>query len=184
MVVAQETPTPTPQTSQPTVTELKDAKEKIKVLLEPETKKSTSTDKSVADVLDKSIDVIAGYVGTLESVVTKYAPEVWRVMIKQQYAKAIGYPLFWLLMISLLLIYYRTMKKWFNVGKDFPLFGVKDGGNYYDDEDTARIVLCGVIPILLGAAFSVVFLSYLSEGIMILINPEYYALKDIIGFLR
>jgi uncharacterized protein YjeT (DUF2065 family) len=183
-VVGQE-PSPTPINKQPTAAELKQAKETLKSLMDETTgtRPVQQENKSVADVLDKGVDLFSGYVTTLEGVVSKYAPEVWRIMITQQYAKAISYPLFWGLMLIGLCIFYRTGRKYFGLEKGQAVFRAEEG-TYLDDEDAPRVILVGVIPLILGVIFTARFFFVLSESIMIAINPEYYALKDIIGLLR
>src|SRR5687767_4312518 len=46
--------------------------------------------KNMADVADKVVDLGARAIAQAAGTVQKVAPEVWRIMIRQQYAKAAG----------------------------------------------------------------------------------------------
>lgn len=173
--------TPTPTQSQPSTEDIKQARENLKVLLADSGSAATpEKGKSMADVMDKGLDVLTGYVGTLEGVVSKFAPEVWRIMIKQQYAKAISYPLFWGLMLLVPFGVNRLARSGFGVPKEMSLSEWDDKQNY----DGFMFAFTGFIPTVIGIIFAIIFLYNLTEGIMIAINPEYYALRDIIQLLK
>jgi hypothetical protein len=171
-------PAPTDTPKQPSADEIKQARETLRAILDetPETKANQG--KSVADVMDKGLDIVTGYVSTLEGVVSKFAPEVWRIMVKQQYAKAIASPLFWglLLLVPLLVHYYGRRSLGATKGQTLWEVDTRSDGFLY--------FLYGVAPMCVGIFFGVMFAWSLTEGIMIAINPEYYALKDIINMLR
>jgi len=102
----------------------------------------------------------------LDETLKKIAPDVWDIMVRQQYAKAIGEPVvaFALVFIAML------MKKY--------LGSLKVDG----DANIARNV--GVGASIIGAIISgIVFVYYFSDSIMILINPRYYAIKDLLSLL-
>jgi hypothetical protein len=176
-----QTASPTPTQNQPSTEDIKQAKENLKVLLS-DTKETSTKDehKSMADVMDKGLDVLTGYVGTLEGVVSKFAPEVWRIMVKQQYAKAISYPLFWGLMLFVPFGVNKLARSGFGVPKEMSLAEWDDKENY----DGFMFAFTGIIPTITGIIFAMIFLYNLTQGIMIAINPEYYALKDIIQLLK
>jgi len=178
------TPTPLPVTGQPNAEELKQAKETLRAILSEE--KPPEKGKSVVDVMDKGLDLLSGYVSTLEGVVSKYAPEVWRIMITQQYSKAIGYPAFWGLMLLSVVILRSVIKRYFGVEKGQAIFArtEKEKNSYSDEAYWARVWFVGIIPTALAIPLTIVFLYCFTEAIMIFINPEYYALKDIIQMLR
>lgn len=46
--------------------------------------------KTFADVADKSLDMVKNLVISLSQTLEKAAPQIWRVMVKQQYARAIA----------------------------------------------------------------------------------------------
>jgi hypothetical protein len=173
--------TPTPTQSQPSTEDIKQARENLKVLLADSGSTATpEKGKSMADVMDKGLDVLTGYVGTLEGVVSKFAPEVWRIMVKQQYAKAISYPLFWGLMLFVPFGVNKLARSGFGVPKEMSLAEWDDKENY----DGFMFAFTGIIPTITGIIFAMIFLYNLTQGIMIAINPEYYALKDIIQLLK
>jgi hypothetical protein len=183
--------TPTPTQSQPSTEDIKQARENLKVLLADSGSTATpEKGKSMADVMDKGLDVLTGYVGTLEGVVSKFAPEVWRIMIKQQYAKAIAYPLYWGLLLIVILIFRQGAKTYCGVTKGQPIFTPLDEektGNSYSPYKLIywlRLWFVGIIPTIVLIPITISFLYTLTEGVMIAINPEYYALKDIIQLLK
>lgn len=177
MAVSQ-TPSPTPPTTaQPSAEDIKQAKENIRVLL-GEQKPTPEQGKNVADVMDKGLDMLSGYVGTLEGVVSKFAPEVWRIMVKQQYAKAISYPVFWGLLILLPIGFHWMGRKSVGAKKGQPLYEADT------DSDGFLYGLFCILPSVAGMVCGAFFIYYLSQSIMIAVNPEYYALKDIIDLLR
>ena len=189
--VFSQTPTPTPpSTGQPSAEDIKQAKETVKTLLADKPAATPQNEKSIADVMDKGLDMLTGYVGTLEGVVSKYAPEVWRVMIRQQYAKAISYPLYWGLLLLAIIIIQKVVKSWLGVNKDTHIFKMTE---VEERENTRynmpvsfllRVWLAGIFPIVVAIPVTIAFLYSLTGGVMILINPEYYALKDIIQLLK
>lgn len=105
-------------------------------------------------------------------------------MVKQQIAKAVSYPLYWGLLLFIPLIINKAVRKTLGVPKGKGIFPFLEESNA-DDGIMGYGIICGaVIPCLLLLIFGLGFVYWLSEGIMIAMNPEYYALKDIIGMLR
>lgn len=202
ILMAQPTPTPsTPVTAnapvspagQPSAEEIQQAKETLKTLLEKDGKpvdQQPAQGKTVGDVLNRGLDGLFGFATTLEGLVSKYAPEVWRIMILQQYSKAVGYPAFWGLMLLGLLGLQRIARKGFGLAKGEGVYAVKESDKArsswkdYTNLYWARFWIAGIVPTALSIPFAIVFLYYLTESVMIVINPEYYALRDIIGMLR
>ena len=124
------------------------------------------TEKNMAQVADKALDMVTKLTAQLDETLKKIAPDVWDIMVRQQYAKAIGEPVvaFALVFIAML------MKKY--------LGSLKVDG----DANIARNV--GVGASIIGAIISgIVFVYYFSDSIMILINPRYYAIKDLLSLL-
>jgi hypothetical protein len=189
-------PTPQPtQQRQPSAQELQEAKEVLKAIVEQDKPTTTGTPqqgKTVADVLDKGLESFSQFAVTLEGVVSKYAPEVWRIMILQQYSKAIGYPAFWGLMLLGIIIIQRIVRSFFGMEKGQSLWkpteadtkNIRYSFENYNGAYWARVWTGGIIPLVFSVPVTIAFFYSLTESIMILINPEYYALRDIIGFLR
>ena len=113
-------------------------------------------------------DLVASVSKTLESV----APNVWRIMIRQQYANAIAdLVLPWLLFVIALVIWGITQKKWV----------LKDCSS--DDEKVARMIFAWIVHVACGAIFAIWGAIALSDSIKYLINPEYYAVRDLLTML-
>ena len=134
--------------------------------------------KTVADVLDKLLDMTSGFVVTTAARLEQVAPHVWRIMIMQQYAKAIGdMTVPWGLLI-LALIYMKIVNRaWKPKAPDGPLWNDRDGG---PTESGMKVFLGKFAPIFLGFIFAIWGLNNLSESIKLLINPEYYAIHDML----
>lgn len=145
------------------------------------------------DILDKSLDKLTSFTSSLEGVIKSYAPEVWRIMLIQQYAKAIAYPLFWGLLLIGLGLVYKALRKFFGIEKGQAIFVDEDcehnGKNHsyystHSDAYWARAWFAAIIPLILCIILSIVFLYSLTESIMVGINPEYYAIKDLIQLVK
>lgn len=138
---------------------------------------STPQPKTMADVLDKGIDMFAGYVTSVSEMIQKIAPDVWRIMIKQQYAKAISGVILPGMLIILVLIYQRVAKKSFKFEAEDKMF------QFDDDFFTARSWFVGILPMIAFLVVGIWFAISFSSAVLILINPEYYALKDLLSMI-
>ncbi|MBI2453995.1 MAG: hypothetical protein HYV54_00230 [Parcubacteria group bacterium] len=140
---------------------------------------SQSGNRSVADVLDKALDLTSSSIAFIASKVEKAAPQVWRIMIFQQYAKAIGDVILpWGLFI-LVVVYYKVVgKKWIKPDKFSD-----DKQKNVRDEYVGWFICSRVIPICFGCIFGIWGMNNLSGSIKYLINPEYYAIKDLFGIV-
>ena len=118
-------------------------------------------------------DLVTSVSKTLESV----APQVWRIMIRQQYAKAIAdLVLPWALFAMVILYWVIMNKKW--------VIPVKEGGyDRYEEERVARAILATGVPIVAGIAFFCWGAYALANSIKYLVNPEYYAVRDLLIML-
>lgn len=125
---------------------------------------------TMPQVADKALGMLGNLVAGVSQTLNKVAPEVWRVMIRQQYAKAIGNFLTPFLFFLTVVIYMLVMKGlWKCPARD-------------DDQDEwiAWMIFCRWIPMVFGIIFFMVFAYDLVDSIQILINPEFYALKDLL----
>lgn len=169
------------ESTHPNGEDIKIAKEALKQYLEENNKNATpkqqSKELTMTDVLDKGVDSIIGFTTTLEGVISKYAPEVWRIMVTQQYSKAIGNLIFWGMMLFIPLIINYIGRKSLGAQKNEKLLDV-------DPTEGFLYFIFIIIPSILTVIFSIRFIYVLSESIMIVVNPEYYALRDIIQMLR
>ena len=133
------------------------------------TEKKTMAD--VADkALDKGIELFTGVVGTVGDALKKIAPDVWRIMIKKQYADAacyIGVPLFMMIVFHMI---GKRGKIWFRQ--------IADRTGRHDDETACQTwdVLRAVAMTFVGVWLAIA----LGYSLQLLINPEYYAVKDLL----
>lgn len=128
--------------------------------------------KTIADVADKALNMVGSLTAQLSKVLEQVAPQVWRIMIKQQYAKAIGHvtvPVgFLMVVLSYAGVVHLLWKRPEDVKSDdhaYWLWGAR------------------IVPIFCGVLFGIWFFIALAGSIMILINPEYYAIQDLLRML-
>ena len=128
--------------------------------------------KTLADVADKGLDMVQNFVVALSQTLSKIAPEVWRVMVRQQYAKAVsGVIVPWGLFIITMIYFLIVKKAW------------KKDEDESDDDKTARMLLVSVIPFIFGFIFAIWGVVNLKDSILLLINPEYYAIQDLLTMI-
>lgn len=144
----------------------------------PATSAKTESDKpvkSIGDVADKALDMMGQAVATLSNSLSKIAPHVWRIMIVQQYAKAIDDILTPVMLLVLLSVVTIVIRK--NVSSPPP------SNERWDDSDWGAFWFRTIIPVALMCIFGIWFVADLGDSIKLLINPEYYAIKDILLML-
>lgn len=135
--------------------------------------------KSMADVLDKLLDMMKTTVASLSEAMKKVAPEVWRIMVKQQYAKAFSNLVVpWGLFIIALNYTLITKKVW--KMPDEPRW--KPFDDAFTSRD-ARAIVTSFVPFMLGLIFSIWGVANLKDSILYLVNPQYYALRDLFMLL-
>lgn len=142
--------------------------------------------KSMADVADKALDISTKYIGQAASIIEKAAPRVWAVMVRQQYAKAIGEilgPFLWMLMIPLLAATVRHFWKPRPIPENHNCRTEACGGHASSDERACHIAFTLAVPAAGTAIAGAVFIYNLAQSSMYLINPEYYAIKDLVQIL-
>jgi hypothetical protein len=162
--------------------EMKEAVLKFVGVLNEHPPANNEPKKTPAEVADKALDMFGNVVGQLSAEMEKMAPEVWRIMVRQQYAKAfttLAGPL--AAMFFILIFMFIGGKVW----KHDPSQAFWKG----EREDTptnrcVRLVCMRFIPILAITAIGATLASRLGESVGFLINPEYYALKDLLMLLR
>jgi len=135
---------------------------------------SAPSGKTVADVLNKALDLVSGSVATIAAGMEKAAPHVWRIMIVQQYANAAsGILLPWGL-LALVVVYYKI------IGKRWPKPTEPDHPRYEFGPNSAWWIFSRILPVFFGIIFGIWGVDNLSDSLKMLINPEYYAIKDLI----
>ena len=130
--------------------------------------------KSMAEVADRVVDLGARAIAQAAGTVKKVAPEVWRIMIRQQYAKAAG---------QLIVPFGMFLISWFcwlkmKVLRDY----VSAGKGTSEQRDWAATGGYGA-PLLLLFIFGFWFLQSLANTIQYVVNPEFYAFRDLLVLL-
>jgi len=128
-------------------------------------------EKTVAEVADKALDMVNGLVVSVSQALQKVAPEVWRIMVRQQYAKAASGCVVPASLLLLVLVFWFILRKKWVLDKDV---------RHDDEERIARIWIAWVVPCVLGFIFSIWLAVRLSDSITYLINPEFYAVRDLL----
>jgi hypothetical protein len=133
-------------------------------------------EKTMADVSDKALDMLGGAVGTVSETLKKLGPEVWRIMILQQYAEAATMVIGPLFMLIASLIAMFALRK--------PLTITEEERRGYDHSDMRIFkhvvrAITYFVPCLCALICAIQF----SSAIAMIINPEYYALKDLLGLM-
>jgi hypothetical protein len=142
--------------------------------------------KTMADVADKALDISTKYIGQAASIIEKAAPRVWAIMIRQQYAKAIGNTLAPFLWIIMIIAVTAVARHFWHFQVDPPPHNCRVDrcvGCTGDEEQTAQIIVTLIIPIAATIIAGGFFIYSLAESSMYLVNPEYYAIKDLVQIL-
>lgn len=137
---------------------------------------------NMAEVADKALSLLSGYVGEAAQAMQKVAPEVWRVMIRQQYANAIAKPFFPGVLLFALGILVYWIKRWWVI-ETINEKATHEEKKEHESESVARLWITRIIPF---ALFLILFIwtgSRLSDSVQVLINPEYYAFRDLVRML-
>ena len=125
--------------------------------------------KTIADVADKALDLVSNAVAQISATIQNVAPEIWRIMIRQQYANAVGYVMF---PLGLLAVFYvfrdQLAKRWQPTT---------------DDGRGVKTAFVETIPIIIMVLSGIGFAWGLTRALQIFINPEYYAVRDLIRIL-
>jgi hypothetical protein len=121
---------------------------------------------------NKVVDMIGSAVGTLSTNLSKIAPQVWRIMIVQQYAKAIDGIVTPTLLLVLLGVVTIVLRK--NIAPPAAW------NQNWNDNDYPSFWFRTIIPTFFLCVFGVWFVADFGDSIKLLINPEFYAIKDIL----
>lgn len=134
-----------------------------------------------ADVADKALDMVRGAVSSVVDGVSKAAPQVWRVMVRQRYIKAATTVLLPWGLFLLVFAYYGYIKKAFDWEARKAREKEDPRNNYISqDQMSAYLILGQIIPGILWVAFGIWGIVALSDSICYLLNPEYYAIRDML----
>ena len=124
--------------------------------------------KTAADVAEHALTLFSGALAQVAASIEKVAPELFRVMVRQQYAKAATN-----LVAPLGAIIITLLAGWF-LRRIWTL--PKDG----DDDYVAYNVIARVAPVVLALCFGIWFVVNLSDSAGYVLNPEFYAVKDLV----
>jgi hypothetical protein len=164
----QESPSATPSVA----SDIKSAREVLKSVVV-----TNEGSKTFADVLDKGLDLFTVYATSLSDMLKKIAPEVFKIMVRQQYAEAIGSIFLWIFLPCLVFSFPFAFRRMM-YGKDSDAKILSS-----PDYEEFHVVISWAI-ITLGFILSMIGLLNISESVIILINPEYYAIKDMIEMIK
>lgn len=132
-------------------------------------------DKLVNYLMDRT-DKFGSYINELAKQLGVAAEHVYGVLIRQQYAEAVGT----LIEAFILLCVFIVLTVFFVLGWKRANHWLEKG---YDEWQVGMII--GTVVYLVASAFIIVEItSDVKDGIMRLLNPEYYALKDIMDFIQ
>lgn len=156
---------------------LRQAFEALRGVVSPENQQQTAQQtqedhKTVGDVLDKAVDMVDKYATSAFALTAeaakKVAPEVWRIMILQQYAKALSDILIsWGLALVMFVAFLAAGKYWVEKPDES------------SDETSCRMTIRRIL-ITLTVFFSMSGVVAIALNIQLLINPEYFAIKDLV----
>ncbi len=111
--------------------------------------------------------------------IDEFDDDIWAIMVRQQYSVAIARLVVpWGLLLASLIVYLRLRsKRWLPEG-DVVTENEKKVAAF------SGFVYGRFFPLLSVGLFGIIALSATSNSLMQLINPYFYALRDIVGMLR
>lgn len=135
--------------------------------------KEVADEAAMAKVSDRALTLLEKSISTAAAGVERAAPQVWRVAIRQQYAKAVApviAPLGWFVgLFACALFVYRKARKWLH------------GPEVWSEHPGPLCVTC--VLVLMVAIPGGILLAKLTDSALYLINPEWYALRDLVQLL-
>lgn len=143
-------------------------------------KKEEDKPKIMPEVVDKALDLTAKGISVIAQNIEKAAPWVWEVMLRQQYANAISYLIEpWGLFIFTLVFTLIARKKLHYEYQDTK----KTKIDFEKGDNMEIFIFRTVVPLICIAIFAIWGLDRLSDSIQILINPDYYAIKNLLQII-
>lgn len=129
--------------------------------------------KTAADVADRALNMVQGLVAQVSTSLEAVAPKVWGIMVRQQYAKAIFNILTPILLFLGFFGFYKYGTKLAEQHKDD-----RPGSGEFDYQILAGFIR--VISFCVLVIMTIWFSVNMAEAAKYLINPEYYAVRDIL----
>jgi len=143
--------------------------------------KTEDKDVTMAEVADKALTMVGNAVGTIAGIVQKVAPEVWEIMVRQQYAAALGMLIGPFLFLLINAAYVVTVKKYWKK------WGRYDSDDYTTEdwltEKGMRAILTTLVPGIVAMIFAGILAYRVGDALPMLINPKYYAVRDLLQML-
>lgn len=134
------------------------------------------TDKSIADVLDNTVNKLSDGVKSLGNAIQKIAPDAWNILVHQQKALAIQQISLNILFLVLIFIAICCYKHF-----------VYNAFSKYIEQDKDFIVgqtLLGILVSAVTIGLIVCSLINLSDGLVRYNTAEYYAAKDALNLVK
>lgn len=137
--------------------------------------------KNIADVMDKAIDKVSDVVGAMAQAIKNIAPDVWRIMITQQYAKAVAdlvVPVVTVLIFIGAFIASRARYNYVVVARADP-----DNKEEIDSDEVGLMEFLKFASVVAIALACFWLANRISSTALLLINPEYYAIQDLLRMI-
>ncbi|MFA5358603.1 MAG: hypothetical protein WC310_02135 [Patescibacteria group bacterium] len=158
---------------------LKELGEMFGVTTPTEKEPPQQTPTTVVGIADKALDMIGNLVGTIAKVVEGVAPEVWEIMVRQQYAKGISLLVVPWGLFLLSIVYMGVIRIFW---KKYP-----DGDDFSEDGSITdkgwRGFIATLLPLIILFLDTIWALSRTADAVLMLINPKYYAVQDLLRML-
>lgn len=138
--------------------------------------------KNMADVANRVIDIVSKSTATIAETVQKAAPEVWKIMVKQQFASALANLIAPIGTIVLVVIAAAVCTSVWPKPVYDSLTVVKDGetanGGFY-----AWYFFFRIVPIVTSVVAGGVLINEMTRSVKKMINSPYYATRDLLQML-
>lgn len=138
-----------------------------------EEKKDDSKKITGPEVANKALDMAGNAVSTISAQIEKAAPHVWRIMVKQQYANATA----WIALPLGFFICGLVYRKWTDSWK---MQELRDDDEGIDSLSSRELGITFVsVTMYVALVIPTLWLTVaVSFSIRHLVNPEYYAIRD------
>ncbi len=137
----------------------------------------SSDHKTMADVADRALTSIQDVTAKVADSLSKIAPQVWRIMIKQQIAKAIVAPLDSLARLGGALVLWGFGHKLWKHMEDANY----EYGNAAAFNNGFRVAAIYALPLGIGVINTIDLIGSLQYSILHFVNPEFYAIQDLLN---
>jgi hypothetical protein len=123
---------------------------------------------TVTGVIERALDMVERFAVRAGEIMERIAPDAWRIMIRQQYVKGVQRIALSLGFLFIALICWLRTK---NLAVD-------------DNDGGFTFLWYRGIPVLCLIIGAIAFVICLSDALCFWINPEYYAIREILESLR